>query len=355
MSAIDLLSLFRRELELCKVHAGEVMAVLSGPNTRADYAEAFVAAGQQLGAEVFHLHLPQPVASGRQTPTTAQGALWGVTPLTGHRSGIEILKKAGMLVDLVGLLHSPEQLEIQKAGTRVLMVVEPPDILARMIARPDSRARVEAAGRKIAAASELRIASPAGTELTYKLGQYSRSPILQYGYTDQPGRWDHWPGAFAYTWPNEGQSEGVIVLRPGDIIFPFKEFVRSEVRVTVKKGFITDIGGGFDAEHLAHFMAAWNDPDAYAMAHIGWGLDEMALWNGISLINKESAIGQDGRAFYGNVLWSTGPNTDVGGTRTTPAHLDIVMKGASLYLDGEPMVLKGDVIPDDQKVRRSRA
>jgi 2,5-dihydroxypyridine 5,6-dioxygenase len=355
MSAIDLLSLFRRELELCKVHAGEVMAVLSGPNTRPDYIEAFVAAGQQLGAEVFHLHLPKPVASGRQTPTTAQGALWGVTPLTGHRSGVEILQKANMLVDLVGLLHSPEQVEIQKAGTRVLMVVEPPDILARMQARPDTRARVEAAGRKIAAASELRITSPAGTELTYKLGQYSRTPILQYGYTDQPGRWDHFPGAFAYTWPNEGQSEGVIVLRPGDIIFPFKEFVRSEVRVTVKKGFITDISGGFDAEHLAHFMAAWNDPDAYAMAHIGWGLDEMGLWNGISLINKESAIGQDGRAFYGNVLWSTGPNTDVGGKRTTPAHLDIAMKGASLYLDGEPMVLDGDVIPDDQKVKRSRA
>ena len=33
MSATDLLSLFRRELELCKVKPGEVMAVLSGPNT----------------------------------------------------------------------------------------------------------------------------------------------------------------------------------------------------------------------------------------------------------------------------------------------------------------------------------
>lgn len=355
MSALDLLGLFRRQLELCNVHAGEVMAVLSGPNTRPGYADAFVAAGQQLGAEVFHLHLPKPMASGRQTPTTAQGALWGVTPLTGHRSGIAILQKANMLVDLVGLLHSPEQLEIQKAGTRVLMVVEPPEILARMQARPDTRARVEAAGRKIAAASTLRITNPAGTDLTYQLGQYSRTPIIQYGFTDQPGRWDHFPGAFAYTWPNEGQSEGVIVLRPGDIIFPFKEFVRSEVRVTVKKGFITDIAGGFDAEHLAQFMAAWNDPDAYAMAHIGWGLDEMALWNGLSLVNKESSIGQDGRAFYGNVLWSTGPNTDVGGTRTTPAHLDIAMKGASLYLDGEPMVIDGDVIPEDQQVRRARA
>jgi 2,5-dihydroxypyridine 5,6-dioxygenase len=350
MSAIDLMGLFKRELELCKVKPGEVMAVLSGPQTRPDYAAAFVAAGQQLGAEVFRLDLPTPAQSFGATPTTAQGALWGRTPLTGHKSGVEILKRAAILVDLVGLLHSPEQVEIQKAGTRVLMVVEPPEILARMLGRESARSRVEAGGRRLAKAKELRITSPAGTDLTYQLGQYSKTPILQYGYTDQPGRWDHFPGSFVYTWPNEAQSEGRIVLTEGDIIFPFKEFVRSEVRVTVKKGFITSIDGKFDAAHLSHFMSSWNDPDAYAMAHIGWGLDEMALWNAISLFNKESAIGQDGRAFYGNILWSTGPNTDVGGTRNTPAHLDIAMKGASLYLDGEPIVERGKVVPADMRV-----
>jgi len=355
MSAIDLLNLFKRELELCKVKRGEVMAVLTGPNTRPDYGPAFVAAGQHLGAEVFRLDLPAPMQSFGKTPTTAVGALWGRTPLTGHRSGVEALKRAGILVDLVGLLHSPEQVEIQKAGTRVLMVVEPPDILARMIAREDTRARVEAGGRKLARTSKLRITSPAGTDLTYQLGQYSKKPILQYGYTDEPGRWDHFPGAFVYTWPNEGESEGKIVLREGDIIFPFKEFVRSPIHITVKAGRITRIEGGFDAEHLSEFLASWNDPDAYAMAHIGWGLDEMALWNGISLINKETAIGQDGRAFYGNILWSTGPNTDVGGTRDTPAHLDIAMKGASLYLDGEPMVEGGRVMAPEMRVAGGRA
>jgi 2,5-dihydroxypyridine 5,6-dioxygenase len=350
MSAIDLIGLFKRELELCKVKPGEVMAVLSGPNTRPDYSAAFVAAGQQLGAEVFRLDLPAPVQSFGKTPTTAQGALWGRTPLTGHRSGVATLKQAAILVDLVGLLHSAEQVEIQKAGTRVLMVVEPPEVLARMLGRESARKRVEAGGRKLAKADTLRITSPAGTDLSYQLGQYSRTPILQYGYTDQPGRWDHFPGNFVYTWPNEAQSEGKIVLTQGDIIFPFKEYVRSDIHITVKKGCITAIEGGFDAEHLSHFMASWNDPDAYAMAHIGWGLDEMALWNAISLFNKESVIGQDGRAFYGNVLWSTGPNTDVGGKRDTPAHLDIAMKGASLYLDGEPMVEKGKIIPADQQV-----
>jgi len=352
MNPIDLLDLFRRELELCGVKRGEVVAVLTGPQTRSDYALAFAGAGQQLGAEVFRLDLPAPkwVDHG---PTSIQGAAWGRTPLSGHQSGIEVLKKADLLVDLVGLLHSPEQLEIQRAGTRVLMVVEPPEVLARAFPRTDLRKRVEAGGRRLEQASELRVTNPAGTDILYKLGQYSRTPLLQYGYTDIPGRWDHFPGGFVYSWPNEGETNGRIVLQEGDIIYPFKEFIRSPIYITVEDGFIREIEGGFDAAHLKHFLESWDDPDAFAMAHVGWGLDELAQWNALSLINKETSIGQEGRAFYGNVLWSTGPNTDVGGTRNTPAHLDISMKGASLYLDGEPMVVDGDVVPGDMKFEKT--
>ncbi|QQE07578.1 hypothetical protein IC580_04190 [Cupriavidus sp. ISTL7] len=53
MSAIDLLALFRRELELCKVHQGETMAVLSGPGTRPDYVAAFIAAGSSWAPKSF--------------------------------------------------------------------------------------------------------------------------------------------------------------------------------------------------------------------------------------------------------------------------------------------------------------
>ncbi len=321
MNAIDLMNLFRRELELCKVKPGEVMAVLTG----AGVATRLCAGVRRRRAAARCRGVP---------PRPARAA-----------AGVEILKRADVLIDLVGLLHSPEQVDIQKAGTRVLMVLEPPEILARMLPRPESRARVEAGARRLARAKTLRITSPAGTDLTYQLGQYSTQPIQQYGYTDEPGRWDHFPGTFVYTWPNEGMSGGTIVLSPGDIIFPFKEFVRSEIRIDVRDGWIRSIEGGFDAKHLDHFLASWNDADAYAMAHIGWGLGDMALWNSISLFNKESIIGQDGRSFYGNILCSTGPNTDVGGSRNTPAHLDIAMTGASLYLDDEPIVVDGDVIP----------
>lgn len=341
-SPIDLVHLFSEELRLCKLRADEVLAVLSGPHSRADYVEAFLAAGRALGAEVFCLDLPAAhfVPAGDERSRNC-------SLLTDQRHAIESLKRADLMIDLLGLLHSPEQLELQQAGVRILMVAEPPEILARMFPRPDQRPRVEAGARRLARAKSLRFTNAAGTDMHYTLGQYSHTPITQYGYTDTPGRWDNFPGSFVYTWPDEGKSEGVIVLQPGDILMPFKEFVRSEVRIEVEAGFITSVTGGFDAWHLNDYLESWRDRDAYAMAHIGWGLDQSAVWHQMSVINKESSVTQDARAYYGNVLWSTGPNTDVGGSRNTSAHLDIAMRGASLLLDDELIVDHGQLVPDD--------
>ncbi len=342
-SPIDLVHLFTEELKLCKLQADEVMAVLTGPHSRSDYAMAFMRAGRALGAEVLRLDLPETPATLDGTGVAANRSL-----LTGHRSALETLKRADLVIDLLGLLHSPEQVEIQRAGARVLMVAEPPDILARMFPRPGQRSRVEAGARRLAGARKVRFTNAAGTDMRYTLGQYT--PIDQYGYTDQAGRWDNFPGSFVYTWPNEGQSEGVIVLQEGDILLPFKEFVRSEVRIEVENGFITSVTGGFDAWHMRQYLESWNDPAAYAMAHIGWGLDESAQWHAMTMVNKQTSVGQDARAYCGNVLWSTGPNTDVGGSRNTPAHLDIAMRDASLYLDDEPVLVDGRLVTNDMAV-----
>ena len=47
-------------------------------------------------------------------------------------------------------------------------------------------------------------------------------------------------------------------------------------------------------------------------------------------------------------MFSTGPNTDMGGTRETPVHLDIPMRYCSLELDGEPVVDAGRLLQPAQ-------
>jgi 2,5-dihydroxypyridine 5,6-dioxygenase len=60
------------------------------------------------------------------------------------------------------------------------------------------------------------------------------------------------------------------------------------------------------------------------------------------------------RSFYGNVMFSIGPNNELGGPNDTACHFDIPMRGCSLFLDDEPVVVAGDVVIDEMRPARKR-
>jgi 2,5-dihydroxypyridine 5,6-dioxygenase len=47
------------------------------------------------------------------------------------------------------------------------------------------------------------------------------------------------------------------------------------------------------------------------------------------------------RSFAGNFLFSTGPNTDMGGKRDTKGHIDAPMCDCTVLLDGKAVMEKG--------------
>ena len=61
----------------------------------------------------------------------------------------------------------------------------------------------------------------------------------------------------------------------------------------------------------------------------------------------------DARAYYGNFLFSTGPNSEAGGSNNSACHVDIPMGHCSVSLDGEPMTIDGDVVAADQRVAKA--
>jgi 2,5-dihydroxypyridine 5,6-dioxygenase len=332
--SVDLSALCQRNLELCGVRKGEVVAVLAGKApTQTAYAEAFTSAARQLGADTFTL-----VADD----TPFDGTV-GQTPLAGNTAAINALKQADLLVDLVFLLFSPEQIEIQESGTRVLLCVEPPEVLSRMFPTKDLRRRVEKSEELLGSARELRITSETGTDVVYSLGKYT--PITEYGYTDTPGRWDHWPAGLVASQASEDGVTGTVVLAPGDIIFPFNSYVTTPIRLDIEDGYITKIDGGLDASLFEDYMSGFSDPQAFAVSHIGWGLNEKARWSALHVDSR--TIGMDGRSFLGNVMFSTGPNTEFGGANNSMCHLDIPMRGACLSLDGRTLIEGGRVVCDE--------
>jgi 2,5-dihydroxypyridine 5,6-dioxygenase len=339
-TASDMTALFRAELELCKVGPGQVMAVLSSGTVRADYAQTFMEAGRDLGADVFHLNLPSKPSGNARYEV-----------LTGKRAAIEALKSADIVIDLVGMLFSHEQNEITAAGTRVLMVLEPVDVLRQMFPTVEQRIRVEAAGEMMGRARELRVTSDAGTDIRYGLSQY---PVLtEYGFTDTSGRWDHWPSGFLLTQGNDRDVEGTVMIMPGDVLNAFRRYVQTPVKMTVREGMVTAIeGDGIDAALIRSYIESFNDERAYAVSHIGWGMNERANWHHFASTRQlDAELGMHALAFYGNVLVSLGPNTEVGGDNDTACHLDIPMRNCNLHLDGEPIVLNGRIIPEVLRAR----
>lgn len=331
----EAVAIFEEEMRLCKVSPNETVVVLNCAGEKVEHVNAVMVAIQRLGATPLHLSVPRsrPVAAGVQ----------GEHPLVGHTLGLETCKRADMVVDLMGLLFSAEQLEIQAAGTRILRLMEPLHVLKQMAPTEDHRRRVELGRSLIMKAKRMHITSPGGTDVTYGLGQYT--PIAEYGYTDEPGRWDHFPSGFVFTQGNDRDVEGQVVLSPGDILCAFKRYVEAPITFKIKEGYITDIlGDGLDAQLVRNYMESFNDPRGYAIAHIGFGLNERARWHQLAASPraKEEHV-MNALSFYGNVLFSTGPNSEFGGDNDTPCHLDIPMKGCSLWLDDTQILDEGRI------------
>lgn len=326
------------QLELSAVGEGQKLIVLSQGDERLDYADAFLAAARELGASAYHMRLPAPL------PTSGAWEV-GVSQLATMPEAVEALKKADMVVDLIFLLFSPEQMAIQAAGARVLTAVEPAPLLARLIPTRELRERVEVGAELLAKARAMRITSPHGTDVVYRIGMYPT--MSEYGYTDTPGRWDHWPAGFVFTGGADDGVDGRIVVAPGDVLLPFNMYVREPVTYTIEKGMIQDIRGGLEADLIKSYMNSFDDPRGYGMSHVGWGLDERAKWHGLTQF--PGGMGMELRSFFGNVMFSTGPNNELGGPNDTACHLDIPMRDCSLYLDDEPVVINGDVVVKDMR------
>ncbi len=338
----DALAVFERQMRLCQVKPDETVVVLNAPGEQVEHVNALLAAIDRLGARSMHVSVPrsQDVAA----------AVMGRHPLSGHALALETCKKADMVVDLMGLLFSAEQLEIQAAGTRILRVAEPLHILKQMAPTLDLRRRCEYARNLILKSKRLRIKSKHGTDVLYELSQYG--VVAEYGYTDEPGRWDHFPSGFVFTQGNDGGVNGQVVLAPGDIICAFKRYVESPVTFTIEKGYITRIvGEGASAELIRNYIDSFGDPRGFAIAHIGFGLNERARWDQFAAardVSKEYIM--NALSFHGNVLFSTGPNSEFGGDNDTPCHMDLPMRGCSLWLDDLQILDKGKAMVEELRV-----
>lgn len=328
---------FRQQFELCAVGRGDTAVVLSESASRAELVETAALALQAIGARVVRIGLATPPNRG-PVPIRSTGAS---VAIDGNPVAIAALGAADFVADCTveGLLHAPELGAILSAGARVLMISnEHPELFERMEHDPGLAERVAAGKALLDEAHTMHVASPAGTDLNVDLGGAFRAG--SHGYTNRPGDIAHWPGGLVLAFPASGTVNGVVVLAPGDVNLTFKEYLRSEVRLTIVDDHITSINGdGVDAALFAAYLEAFGEPEAYATSHVGWGMNPAARWDSMVMYDKRDINGSELRAFAGNFLYSTGANEHAG--RFTKGHFDLPLRGCTIALDGRTVVREG--------------
>lgn len=331
------IDLFTRVFTLCGVKAGDDCAVLSQTQTRPELPRLSELALLRLGARPFHLVMPAraltapvPVRS-----TGASDAIGGMSPVVAALAGSVFV--ADCTVE--GLQHAPELPAILKGGARVLAIShEHPEILERCEPRAEDEAPVREAMRRLKAARVMHVRSTAGTDLHIDLAGARVGGV--WGFSSRPGTLSHWPGGLVLAFPAAGSVRGTLVLDRGDVNLTFKRYLQDPVRLTVADDHVVDVAGeGVDAEMMRGYFAAWGDPAAYAVSHVGWGLNRRARWDSMLFHDKADFNGTELRAFAGNFLYSTGANEVAG--RHTAGHFDLPLRGCTVLLDGAAVVEGG--------------
>ncbi|MEL7115418.1 MAG: peptidase M29 [Pseudomonadota bacterium] len=336
------LASFRRVLRLNGIEEGTPVALVSETQSRPVLVHLAELALYDLGADTCMIKMPTPPQTA-PVPVKGTGTSMAIQ---GNRAAIEAMKCCEVIVDCTveGMIHSPEWPEVEAAGARLLVICnEHPEILERTEPNPHLGPKVELGIAMLHVAKTMRVTSSAGTDLHVDLTDAPCGGTP--GFSTKPGGVAHWPGGLCLAFPGKGCVDGRIVMDVGDMNLTFKTYLTSQIICTIENDYVTKIeGDGLDAALFRDYMAAWDDPEAYGMSHVGWGMNPGARWVSGALYDKRDMQAVEFRAFAGNFLWSTGANQYAG--RFTEGHFDLPMRHCTIALDGE-VVVKDGVLQGD--------
>ncbi|HEY8047579.1 MAG TPA: peptidase M29 [Ramlibacter sp.] len=330
------LAAFASVLSRCGLRAGDTVAVLSESQSRPVLVELSRLAASSIGCRLFSIEVPSPFEPGPPVRSTgACTALQQLDPV------VAALAQSTLVVDCTveGLMHAPQLPAILKGGARVIYVSnEHPEALARLVPDDTTEPLVKDHVKRLRSAKSMRVTSAAGADLTISLAGATCGG--NWGYTTRPGTMTHWPGGLALAFPAAHSVNGTLVLAPGDVNLTFKRYVERAVTLRIEDDFVTRIDGdGVDADLMRSYIGAWGDREAYAVSHVGYGLNAQARWDSMALYDKRDFNGTELRAFAGNFLYSTGANEAAG--RFTRGHFDLPLRNCTIALDDRVVVDAG--------------
>lgn len=286
-----------------------------------DVAERVAAAANERDANVTMAMMEPREYDGNEPEDTVAAAMMEadviITPV--HRS----------------ITHSSATAEAKENGARVISMVKFTDeqlVRGGLYADYEGmRPHCEEMARKFTEASEARVTSPQGTDVTVDLE--GRDGNAHPGIADEPGEFTALVHIESNIAPVEGGTDGTVVF---DGAIPNLDIgvLEEPVRMEIEDGAVTSVEGGKEAKTIERVWAEHDDPAVYNIAQLAVGMNpECPEFNGWF-------SNDHGR--YGNVHFGIGTSSNLGGTTRAPVHFDAMMAEPTLELDGEVVVEDGE-------------
>ena len=319
--------------DLCKVQPGETVSITA--DTITDETVVNAIAGQVITAGgkplVMSYKTPGGVgkASDKDTPYEALGAAIGNSDVW-IELGFQWLLYSSVQEIALSLTSNLRHLNIVGMN---------PSMMARMINGVDFEL-LSQFQRKLTgmtkAAVHVRMTTPAGTDL-----EFDNDPncpfYCELGLAQEPGT-AYLSGQIC--WFHKCETLNGTLVFDGSLC-PSNGMLNSPVILDIEKGYIKKVRGGADAQKFEAWLASFNDPLMYRMAHVCYGYHPNAALCGNCVEDER---------IWGSTEWGIGylPAADCPPDGVKAAsHCDGICLNTSVWLDGVQVQDCGRVVHPD--------
>jgi leucyl aminopeptidase (aminopeptidase T) len=311
---------FANVLDRClAVRPDEQVLLLTDAGTDPEVVAVLEAAVSDRGGVCVVSRMPVPELPGQEPPETVAAAM----------------RSAGAVIELTSLFigSSAARREATAHGVRYLAM---PGVRLETF-RDDGplavdfdeiRADAERVGAAWRGADRYRLTTPAGTDLRGSV--VGRPGRVLHGLARDPGDYMAPPDIEAGTAPVEGSSSGVVVI-DADLLFMGTGPLPSPVALHLRDGDLVGVEGD-EAGRLHDMLDRCADPLMANLAEVSVAFNPNGRVCGVAMETESSR---------GTAHVALGNSIAYGGTVDAIAHLDCVMRDATLELDGEPVIAAG--------------
>ena len=314
---------FANVLDRClAVRPGEQVLMLTDEGTDLDVVAGLVAGIEARSGVAVVSRMPEPALPGSEPPSTIAAAM----------------REAGAVIELTSLFigSSSARRVATQMGVRYLAM---PGVRLDTF-RDDGplavdfdaiRSDAERVGAAWGQATTFRLTTPAGTDLRGSVE--GRPGRVLHGLAREDGDYMAPPDIEAGTAPVETSSEGTVVV-DADLLFMGQGPLPSPVVLRFAEGELVVVEGE-EAGRLHEMLARCADDRMGNLAEVSMAFNPSGRVCGVAMETESSR---------GTAHIALGNSIAYGGAVDAVAHLDCVMREATLELDGRPVMVAGELV-----------